>query len=55
MHVGFLPFIPKPVTKYSTLNKQMLNFMKIAKQLDQDALPIFYDKGVFRTLVDIYL
>ena len=33
----------------------MLNFVKIAKQLDQDALPIFCDKGVFRILVIIYL
>ena len=29
--------------------------MKTAQQFDQDALPIFCDKGVFRILVDIYL
>ena len=29
--------------------------MKTAKQFDQDALPVFCDKGVFRILVDIYL
>ena len=33
----------------------MLNFVKIAKQLDQDALPIFCDKGVFRIPDNIYL
>ena len=32
----------------------MLNFLKIDKQLDQDALPIFCDKGVFRIIVDFY-
>ena len=55
IHVDFLPFIPKPVTEYSTVNTSMLNFVKIAKQLDQEALPIFSDEGVFRILVDIYL
>ena len=33
----------------------MLNLLKILKQLDQYALPIFHDKGVFRILVDVYL
>ena len=32
-----------------------LNFAKIAKQLNQDLLSIFCDKGVFRILADIYL
>ena len=48
VHVSFLPFILKSITEYSTV----YNFVKIAKQLDQDALPIFCDKGVFRILVD---
>ena len=53
MHVGFLPFVLKPVTEYLTVYKPMLNFVKIAKQLD--AVTIFCDKGVFRILVDFYL
>ena len=48
VHVSFLPFILKSITEYSTV----YNFVKIAKQLDQDAIPIFCDKGVFRILVD---
>lgn len=48
VHVSFLPFILKSITEYSTV----YNFVKIAKQLDQNALPIFCDKGVFRILVD---
>ena len=48
VHVSFLPFILKSITECSTV----YNFVKIAKQLDQDALPIFCDKGVFRILVD---
>ena len=55
MHVGFLPFIPNPVTDYSTEYTSMLNFVKLAKQLDQDALPVFCDECVFRILVDIYV
>ena len=55
MHVGILPFIPKPVTEYSTFYTSMLNFVKIVKQFDQDAVLIFCDKGVFRILIDIYL
>ena len=57
MHVGFLPLIPKllilntPQCVYTS----MLNFVKIIKQLNQDALPIFFDKGIFKILVDIYL
>ena len=33
----------------------MLNFVKVANQLDQEALPIFYDEGAFRIVLDIYL
>ena len=43
------------MNKYSTTYASMLNFLKILKQLDQYALPIFCDKGVFRILVDVYL
>ena len=32
-----------------------LNFVKVARQLDQDALSIFCDKGDFRIYNDIYL
>ena len=55
MRVGFLPFIPKPVTEYSTVYTSLLKKLKISKQLDQNALPMFCDKGVFRILVEIYL
>ena len=43
------------MNKYSTTYTSMLNLLKILKQLDQCALPIFCDKGVFRILVDVYL
>ena len=33
----------------------MLNFVKVAKDLNQDALPVLCDEGAFRILVDIYL
>ena len=40
---------------YSTTYASMLNLLKILEQLDQYALPIICDKGVFRILVDVYL
>jgi len=41
MQVGFLPFILNSVTEHATVYTAMLNFLKIAKQLNQEALPIF--------------
>ena len=41
------------MNKYSTRYTSMLNLLKILKQLDQYALPILCDKGVFRILVQI--
>ena len=55
MQVGFLPFIPNPVTEHATVYTAMLNFLKVAKQLNQEALPFFCDEGVFRIVLDIYL
>ena len=55
MQVGFLPFIPKPVTDYSTVYTVMLNMTKFASQLDQKILPVYCDEGVFRIVIDIYL
>ena len=55
MQVGFLPFIQKPVTDYSTVYTVMLNMTKLASQLDQKILPVYCDKGVFRIVIDIYL
>ena len=33
MHVGFFPFIPQPVTEYSTVYTSMLNFVKVVNRL----------------------
>ena len=55
MHVGFLPFLPSPVTEYSTVSSAMKNFTQLVGQLKQDALPIFCDEGVFKILVDTFL
>ena len=41
MYVGFLPFIRKPITEYLTVYTSMLDFVKIAEQLDQNTLTIF--------------
>ena len=55
MQVGFLPFLPYPVTEYSTVFIAMLNFVKVLKQLKEKSLPVFADEGVFRIMLDIYL
>ena len=55
MQVGFLFFIPKPVTESPTVHTSMLNFVKMANWLDQVALPLFYNEGDFRIVFDIYL
>ena len=55
MNVGFLPFIPSPVTEYSTVYTAMVNFTKLVDQLNKDALPLFCDEGIFRIVIDIYL
>ena len=51
MHVGFLPFIPHPITETSTVYTAMNNFLKVVEQLDQ----VFCDEGVFCIMIDIYL
>ena len=55
MQVGFLPFIPAPVTDYATVFTAMKNFLNIVGQLKQQILPLFCDEGVFRTVIHIYL
>ena len=55
MRVGIPHFIPKPVTGYSTIYTLLLNFVKVSTRLDQEALLLFCDEGVFRIVLDIYL
>ena len=53
MQTGFLPFIQYLVTEHTTAYIAMNNFIKVLQQLDQKALPIFCDEGVYRIVVDI--
>ena len=55
MQTGFLPFIPYPVTEHVTVYTAMKKFINVLQQLNQKALPIFCDEGVYRIVVDIYL
>ena len=55
MQVAFLPFIPKPVTDYSTVYTALKNLNNVLFQLEQEALPAFCDEGVYRIVVDIML
>ena len=55
MRTGFLPFIPHPVTNYSTVCTTMNNFTNIIKQLDQYASPLSCDEGIYKKTDDIVL
>ena len=55
MHIGIPLFIPKPVTDYSTIYTSILSFVNMSNQLNQEALPLFCDEGVFRDVFGIYL
>ena len=55
MKVGFLPFIPNPVTEASTVFTAMKNFDSLAKNLAQGVLPVFCDEGFFRIVWNIFL
>ena len=49
MQVAFLPYLPHPVTDYSTVYNGVLD------QLKQDSLPLICDEGVFRIVTEITL
>ena len=55
MYVGFFPFLPSLETEYSTLFSAMKDFTQLSGQLEQDALQVFCDEGVFRIVTDIFL
>ena len=53
MHSGFLPYIPHPVTEFSTVYSVLKNFLTVLSQLNQTCLPLFCDEGVYRIVVNI--
>ena len=55
MQVAFLPYLPHPVTDYSTVYTALCNFLSVLDQLKQDSLPLICDQGVFRIVAEITL
>ena len=55
IHVGFLPYLPYPVTKYSTVCTTLCNFVKIQTQLNQSSPPVICDEGVLCIVTVIVL
>ena len=55
MQVGFLPYIPHPVTEYDTVYTALKNFLKLLGQLSQTAIPVMCDEGVYRIVANIVL
>ena len=55
MQVGFLPYLPHPVTEYDTVYTALKNFLNVLEQLDQKSLSAMYDEGVYRIVADIVL
>ena len=45
MNVGFLPYIPHPVTAYSTVYTALHNSMSVLAQLNHRSMSIFCDEG----------
>ena len=55
MLVGFLPVIPKPITERATVRHCLTNFQSVRRQLNQESMAIWCDKGVFAPSADVYL
>jgi len=55
MRFGFLPVVPRPITERSTVSHCLTNFQSCRKQLNQDAMPVWCDEGVFSVAADIML
>ena len=55
MQVGFLPYLPHPVTEYDTVYTALKNFLKVLEQLDQKSLSVMSDEGVYRIVANIVL
>ena len=53
--VGFLPYLPYPVTKYDTVFTALYSFANAANQLQQHCLPVFCDEGVYCIVTEIFL
>lgn len=52
MEVGFLPYIPHPVTDYETVYTTLKNFVKLLEQLRQNTLPVMCGKGDYRIVAN---
>ena len=55
MQVAFLPYLPHPVTDYSTVYTALCNFLSVLDQLKPDSLPLICDEGVFGIFAEITL
>ena len=55
MRVGFIPVIPRPITKRATIKHCLTNFQYVIKQLNQTSMSIWCDDGVFSLAADIYM
>ena len=53
--VGFLPYLPYPVTKYDTVFTALYNLANVANQLQQHCLPVFCDEEVYCIVTEIFL
>ena len=53
--VGFLPYLPYPVTKYDTVFTALYNLASVANQLQHHRLPVVCDEGVYCIVTEIFL
>ena len=52
---GFMPILPHPITKHETVYTILVNFKFMVDSLDQDAMAIVCDEGVYQYVMDIYM
>ena len=53
--VGFLPYLPYPVTKYDTVFNALYNLPNVANHLQQHCFPVFYNEEVYCIITVIFL
>ena len=53
--VGFLPYLPYPVTKYDTVFNALYNLPNVANHLQQHCFPVFCNEEVYCIIKVIFL
>ena len=50
-----MPILPNPITKHETVYTCIVNFNSLLDTLNQDAMAIVCDEGVYQYVMDLYM